>query len=204
MEVKSPNPWIGLMLAVSKVRKPTDVVREVRKVASPTSLNVVFIALILWIVEVIIFIVLLRKKPWITQLLTQIVILVMIWPTSQLAFKVIYYKDTREYKAKSVTELGVKTNIPKECKEITYHTEPTGRWFYCKIDSKKAISWLEKEKFKPEETSYCGPFDNLPIEINKMLSVKHAQYFVTDFQPNGAGAGATLLNDRVFVCQWYW
>ena len=163
-----------------------------------------FSAVVIWLVEVVVFAVWLSKKTWKVHVPVQITLIVLIWPTTLIASKVIYYLDTTDIKAISKDELHIGARIPSKCRNIHYHKEPAGRWFYCSLDKDEVRLWLEAEKFKQSDSSYCGPFEKYPKEIIAKLNMNNAQYFVMEPKPNGAGASVTVSDSEMFLCQWYW
>ena len=161
-------------------------------------------AILLWLVEAVLLGYLLREKSWKVHLPTQIFLMVLIWPTIHIAFQIIFYLDTKDVKANSVTDLGFTARIPQECKDIVYHKDPTGSWFYCSIHEELAYNWLQENKFRSNSSSDCGPYEKYPPEIDGLINLTKVEYYVTELELNGAGSSVTKTKKGMFLCQWYW
>jgi len=161
-------------------------------------------AMLLWLIEAVLLGYLFRKKSWKVHLPTQIFLIVLIWPTTQIAFQVIFYLDTKDVKASTVSDLEFTAEIPRECKDIIYHKDPAGRWFYCALPEGLAYNWLQEHSFRKNSSSYCGPYEDYPHEIESLINSTKMEHYVTELKPNGAGSSATMTKEGMFLCQWYW
>ena len=161
-------------------------------------------AILLWLIEAVVLWFLLRKKSWKVHLPTQIFLIVLIWPTTQIVFQVILYLDTQDIKANTVNDLEFTAKIPSECKNIIYHKDPTGRWFYCSISTEPAYKWLQEHKFRENSSSYCSLYEEYPTEIGNLINSNTVEHYVTEPKPNGACSSATITKEGMFLCQWYW
>jgi len=135
---------------------------------------------------------------------TQIFLIILILLTTQIAFEVIFYIDTKDLRANTINDLEFTARMPPECEDIIYHRDPTGRWFYCTIPANLAYKWLQEQKFRKNSSSYCGPYEEYPHEIASLINSNKVEHYVTELKPNGAGSSATLTIEGMFLCQWYW
>ncbi|MEJ2691638.1 MAG: hypothetical protein P8166_00975 [Candidatus Thiodiazotropha sp.] len=161
-------------------------------------------AIFLWLIEALLMGYLLRKKSWKLHLLTQIFLIILIWPTAQIAFQIIFNLDTKDVKAATISDLEFTARMPSECKDIVYHKDPTGRWFYCAIPKELAYRWLKEYKYSENSSSYCGPYEEYPREVQSIINSGGAEHYVTELKPNGAGSSVTMTKNGMFLCQWYW
>ncbi len=162
------------------------------------------VSMMLWLIEAVLFGYFLRNKSWKVYLPTQLALIVLIWPTTQIAFEVIFYLDTIDVKANTVSDLELTSRLPSECQDIIYHKDPTGRWFYCAISEDLAYSWLKENKFQESGSSYCGRYEVYPQVIESLLNSNKTKHYVTELKPNGAGSSASVTKEGMYLCQWYW
>lgn len=161
-------------------------------------------AIALWLVTFVTIAYIFAERSWKFHVLTQLLLMILIWPVAELTAQVMFYFESSNFHAGNINELSINWDIPEQCTDISYHRDPTGRWFFCKIDDHDAMKWLSDSKFSYTDQMYCGPYDEVATNIEEFRLDDNLEHFNTVLEIDGAGSAAIIGNSHLFVCQWFW